>query len=98
MTNKDKLPMSREELRKKGDIKLCEVSKKYRTAFTALNKLLMLRDAWGGGRVSPDNPRRIHLTNIDSACVDSISFPFCDKRDKFQETFADLIEEAKILL
>jgi hypothetical protein len=55
-----------------------------------------LRDAWWGGRRDYGNNRWIRIDDTHSTNL--IWLPSINLMRKFQETFADLIKEAKILL
>lgn len=81
------------------------------TAFSALGKLIQLRDAWWdqANYWRPDwtnnNPKYVILTlrnDIDTsdyiALRFTLVFPTKEMRDKFLECFKDLIEQAKMFL
>jgi hypothetical protein len=66
----------------------------YQRELQALNRLLLLRDAWGGGRfIDWLDVSTSYYIKTDLLCFDTV-----EKAEEFQDTFSDLIEEAKILL
>lgn len=106
---KDKLPMSWDELYKnwhKYGVKLTigedagfrnVWSSQIPLKYQALRKLELLRDAWGGER-SLNYCISIEKGTTEEYLCNVFSFNNSEIRDKFQTTFADLIEEAKDLL
>jgi hypothetical protein len=76
----------------------------YIPALVALHKLLLLRDAWGGGRWKRNKYEYPICISVmfgripEDKAVYTLSFPNVELRNEFQKTFYDLINEAKILL
>jgi hypothetical protein len=94
--DKPKRPISEDDFTEAMHI---EFNNNHHQAWIALRKLIILRDAWGGGDRGNDHtdivPYSIRAKGIN---IFTISFPNQQTRDEFQQQFADLIKTASPLL
>jgi hypothetical protein len=92
--DKPKRPMAVEEI---SDEMSASFNDKYYHALMALQELIILRDAWGGGRKSDSNGHHV-IRNTNGTSVFAIAFSDSVTRDEFETQFADLIKTASPLL
>jgi hypothetical protein len=92
--DKPKRPMAVEEI---NDEMSASFFENHNEAWHALRDLIILRDAWGGGRKSDSNGHHV-IRNTNGTSVFAIAFPDSVTRDEFETQFADLIKTASPLL
>jgi hypothetical protein len=94
MASKPKRPMSAEDIA----YEMYEsFEEKYYRGWVAFRQLIILRDAWGGGRKSDSNGHHV-IRNTNGTSVFAIAFSDSVTRDEFETQFADLIKTASPLL